>query len=373
MRSLLGTGRWSLSHSALAFVVAMSLSVMTIDVAKAEVSYAGKQIEWIIPSAPGGGTDTSSRILAPWFEKHLPGNPTIILRNIPGAGTISGINYFWDHGGPDGNMILMVTTGAQTNYLFGVEEVAYELPKFISIMGIPQGTFVYAQSSLGLDGPEDIGKLVESGKTYSFGAQTPTSAEARMLIAWNALGVKTQPVWGLARGESRQGFMRKEFDLMYDTASGWVAAGRDIDHKTALFTFGVEDENGNIVRDPVQPDLPTFLEVYEQYKGKKLDGLVYKAWYAMFSTAVMNSKAVVLHPKTSPEVLATYQAAVKRMLDDPEFQAAMKEELGGYRLNIGKAAQNSLASSASVEPEVCAWFETFFKNNYDTEVNCRKE
>ena len=145
--------------------------------ATAEVTFEGMTIEWIVPSAPGGGTDTTSRIMAPWFERYLPGNPTIVIRNIPGGGTIPGINYFWENAGPDGDMIIMMTTGSQTNYLFGAEAVDYVLPEFVALIGIPQGTFVYAQDTLGLNGPEDIGVLIESGRPYLYGAQTPTSAE----------------------------------------------------------------------------------------------------------------------------------------------------------------------------------------------------
>ncbi|MEQ9815425.1 MAG: hypothetical protein RLO50_21795 [Azospirillaceae bacterium] len=336
----------------------------------AQVSFEGETIEWVVPSSPGGGTDTTTRILLPWFEQYLPGNPTIVVNNIPGGGTIPGINYFWENSGPNGHMLITMTTGSQTNYLFGAEAVDYVLPEFVALMGIPQGTFVYAQDDLGLSGPEDIGMLIEGEGPYLYGAQTPTSAELRVMMAWDALGVNAQPVWGLTRGESRQGFMRHEFDLMYDTAAGWLAAGSEIDHMTPLFTMGIENEAGEIVRDPVAPDLPTFLEVYESYYGEPLSGIQYEAWYSMFSTAIMNSKAVALHPSTAPEVVEAYRQAIRDMMADPEFHAAMEAELGGYDMNLGQAAQRSLVASTQISPEVCAWIDEFLNTGFDADTAC---
>jgi tripartite-type tricarboxylate transporter receptor subunit TctC len=358
-----------------AAILAGICAAFTASSAQAEVSFAGKRIVWVVPSGAGGGTDTMTRFFAPFFKKHLPGNPTVIIQNIPGAGTLPGINYVWQNGKDDGEMILSMTTGGQTNYVFGDKAVQYDLGKFQALIGLPQGTFVYGQSSLGLKGPGDIATLKSAKKDLTFGAQTPTSAELRMLIAWDSLGVKTKPVWGLSRGKSRQGFQRSEFELMYDTASGWVKRGRKLvksGQAVPLFTFGVEDANGKIVRDPTEPKLPTFLEVYEQVNGKKYTGIGYKAWHMMFSIAVMNSKAVVLPRTTRKDVYDTYLAAVKRMTKDPKFIKAKKKRLGAYEMSMGKQAQATLKASADIDAPVCAWITNFLKTKYDTAVNCKK-
>lgn len=343
--------------------------------ASAEVSFAGKRIVWVVPSREGGGTDTLARFLVPHFKKHLPGNPTIVVQNIPGKGTLPGINQYWLNAKDDGLMVLSMTTGGQTNAAFGHKAVKYKLSKFQVLMGIPQGTFVYGQPSLGIKGPGDIASLLKAGKKkpLTYGGQSPTSAEVRMLVAWDALGVNAKPVWGLSRGKSRKAFMRKEFDLMYDTASGWIKKARKLVKKNQavpLFTFGVENANGKIVRDPVEPKLPTFLEVYEKVHGKKFSGLPYKAWHATFSIAVMNSKAIVMHPKTRPEVLATYHNTVQKILKDPAFLKAKKKWIGIYEISTGKRAQKIMTSGADIDPKACGWLTNFLKTKYDANVNC---
>jgi tripartite-type tricarboxylate transporter receptor subunit TctC len=343
--------------------------------ASAEVSFAGKRIVWVVPSREGGGTDTLARFLVPHFKKHLPGNPTIVVQNIPGKGTLPGINKYWHTAKDDGLMVLSMTTGGQTNAAFGHKAVQYKLSKFKVLMGVPQGTFVYGQPSLGLKGPGDIATLIKAGakKRLTFGGQSPTSAEVRMLVAWDALGVNAKPVWGLSRGKSRKAFMRKEFDLMYDTASGWIKKARKLVKKkkaVPLFTFGIENANGTIVRDPVEPNIPTFLEVYEKVHGKKFTGLPYRAWHATFSIAVMNSKAIIMHPKTRPEVMATYASTVQKILNDPKFKKAKKKWIGVYDISTGKRAQKIMTSGAEIQPKVCGWLTNFLKVKYDAAVNC---
>jgi tripartite-type tricarboxylate transporter receptor subunit TctC len=365
----------SLTSVGIAALALATSSGFSATPASAEVSFAGKRIVWVVPSREGGGTDTLARFLVPYFKKHLPGNPTIVVQNIPGKGTLPGINQYWHNAKGDGLMILSMTTGGQTNAAFGHKAVQYKLAKYKVLMGVPQGTFVYGQPSLGIKGPGDIGALLKAGakKPLTFGGQSPTSAEVRMLVAWDALGVNAKPVWGLSRGKSRKAFMRKEFDLMYDTASGWIKKARKLVKKkqaVPLFTFGIEKADGTIVRDPVEPNIPTFLEVYEKVHGKKFSGLPYKAWHATFSIAVMNSKAIVMHPKTRPEVFATYETTVQKILKDPKFKKAKKKWIGIYGISTGKRAQKIMTSGANIEPKACGWLTNFLKVKYDASVKC---
>ena len=48
----------------------------------------------IVPYTEGGGTDLYARLFVPYLRKHLPGKPTVVIRNMPGGGSIMGSNYF---------------------------------------------------------------------------------------------------------------------------------------------------------------------------------------------------------------------------------------------------------------------------------------
>ncbi|MGH2405051.1 MAG: hypothetical protein ACRDGN_11375, partial [bacterium] len=71
--------------------------------------YAGKTVELLVPSAVGGATDILNRFLAPFLEKHIPGSPSVQIRNMPGGGSILGTNWFAANAKPDGTTVLAST------------------------------------------------------------------------------------------------------------------------------------------------------------------------------------------------------------------------------------------------------------------------
>ena len=77
--------------------LAASLAAVGLSVSAAaanEISFQGKTISLIINSTAGGGTDTAARLTGNALAKYLPGNPTIIYRNLPGGGGLKANNYF---------------------------------------------------------------------------------------------------------------------------------------------------------------------------------------------------------------------------------------------------------------------------------------
>jgi tripartite-type tricarboxylate transporter receptor subunit TctC len=96
---------------AVAAVLAMAFSAVQAE----EASFAGKQVTMIIGSAPGGGTDTSGRVIANFIAAHLPGKPSLIVRNIPGAQGLTAMNHFVKQVAADGLTITMGSTTTRRN------------------------------------------------------------------------------------------------------------------------------------------------------------------------------------------------------------------------------------------------------------------
>src|SRR3990172_990115 len=69
---------------------------------EAQDFYKGKTIRLIVATTPGGGFDAYSRAIARHMGKHIPGNPTIIVENMPGAGMLIGANYLYKQAKSDG-------------------------------------------------------------------------------------------------------------------------------------------------------------------------------------------------------------------------------------------------------------------------------
>jgi tripartite-type tricarboxylate transporter receptor subunit TctC len=87
--------------------------------AEAPTFYRGKQISMLIASGAGGGYDAYARALARYMARHIPGNPTIVPRNLPGAGGLIAANTLYNNTAPDGLTFAGLTNGAAMDPLFG--------------------------------------------------------------------------------------------------------------------------------------------------------------------------------------------------------------------------------------------------------------
>ena len=73
--------------------------------------YAGRQINLIVGATPGGGYDTQARLVARHWGKHIPGNPTIVVQNMPAAGSLAAANYIYNVAAKDGTVVALVMRG----------------------------------------------------------------------------------------------------------------------------------------------------------------------------------------------------------------------------------------------------------------------
>ncbi|MFQ5851856.1 MAG: Bug family tripartite tricarboxylate transporter substrate binding protein [Candidatus Binatia bacterium] len=86
-------------------VVGITLSAVVAFTAAAEEFYKGKTITFVVGFSAGGGFDTYTRLIARHFGKHVPGNPTTVVQNRTGAGSLIAANYIYNKAKPDGTVI----------------------------------------------------------------------------------------------------------------------------------------------------------------------------------------------------------------------------------------------------------------------------
>ena len=91
--------------------------------------YRGQQINMVIASGAGGGYDTYARALARHMSKHIPGNPTIVPRNLPGAGGLIAANTLYNNTPADGLTFAALTNGAAMDPLFGERAARFDAQK----------------------------------------------------------------------------------------------------------------------------------------------------------------------------------------------------------------------------------------------------
>lgn len=331
------------------------------------VDFSKKTIEFVVPFGVGGGSDTWARFNAPYLAKYLPGQPTVVVKNVPGGGSITGANQFASRAKPDGLSLLGTSASTQFPYLLGDPRVRYEYKDWQVVFAAPTGGVAYLSSNLGVTSLADLGRL--TGQRLVYGSQGATSLDLVPLLAFRLLGLDVNHVFGMkSRGEGRLAFERGEANIDYQTTSaylktsaGLVAEGKAI----ALFSFGVMDDEGNLVRDPNFPELPHIGEAIEIVTGKKPEGIEWKAFKSFLFAGFSAQKLVVLPKKTPAEIVEAYREAVRQMTQDPDYLANKDVALGGYDQVTDQAAATLFAVGTTIDPDAKAWVRTLLEEQYN--------
>jgi tripartite-type tricarboxylate transporter receptor subunit TctC len=116
------------------FVIAAAAFMLTLAAQAQTISFAGKQIKILIGFSPTGfGYDTYGRLLARHLGKYLPGNPTIVPQNRPGAGSLNLANYLYNAAPKDGTEIAIVGRGVAMEPLLGgaATQAKFDSTRFI--------------------------------------------------------------------------------------------------------------------------------------------------------------------------------------------------------------------------------------------------
>jgi tripartite-type tricarboxylate transporter receptor subunit TctC len=362
--------------SIVAGAIAGATLFVAVDAAAQKADFSGKRIEVIIPFAPGGGSDVYMRAIAPHLERHLPGKPTLILRNVPGSRSIPGANQFQDRAKPDGTHLMVVSATTVASFVFSRDKVKFEMDKWEPVLLSPQGMVGYAHPSLGMKSWKDLAqfqkRMASSNLSLTFGGQSANSGELRFIMMLHLLGLKTNHVWGLNRGPVRLAFERGEFSINYDSMPGYmggaiqlVKAGKAV----PLFTAGIIDEKGQMARDPNAMDLPHFAEVMELVHGKKPSGPGWDAWMSSSKMNTMMNKGMFLPAGTPKYIVDAWTKAVSDMLKDPVFDKEASSVIEGYPQYIGDKARPIIKDSLTFTPESWQWLKDYFKKEHNVTLN----
>ena len=110
--------------------------------AHADSFYKGKRVKFLVGSSPGGGYDTYSRVLARHYGVNIPGHPTFIVQNMPGASSRKVANFMYNKAPKDGSTIAAVFSGIPTEPLVNPNKARFDARKFTWIGSANKGTFI---------------------------------------------------------------------------------------------------------------------------------------------------------------------------------------------------------------------------------------
>ncbi len=116
------------SFLALIFMVALSSRPATA-LADGESFFKGKTVSFLVGFSPGGGHDTYARLFAKHIKRHIPGNPSVIVQNMTGGGSLISANYLYKRAKP-GRVIGRWASGLIRQQVLGRDEIEFDARKF---------------------------------------------------------------------------------------------------------------------------------------------------------------------------------------------------------------------------------------------------
>ena len=159
--------------------------------------YSGKQISIAVGFGAGGGYDTTTRIMARHLGKHVPGNPSIVVQNQPGGGSMKLANYMYNAAPKDGTFLGVISASISLEPLFGNKQAKFETLKFEWIGSLHRETLacgVWKGAGVGIKSLED---LIKSKKTVVFGATSAGSPTSQHVVFLkNMFGANVKVVTG---------------------------------------------------------------------------------------------------------------------------------------------------------------------------------
>ena len=182
-----------------AVIAAVAAATITSQATADEVAdfYKGKQITLQVGFGVGGGYDTNSRVVSRHFARHVPGNPSIIVQNVPGAGSMKVANSLYNTAPKDGTVLGMFSSVAAMVPLYGKREAKFQTDKFEWIGSLHrdvQGCAVWKGAGQGI---RTVPDLIKAKQTVIFGSNGPTNPLTVFpLFMKNMLGANLKVVHG---------------------------------------------------------------------------------------------------------------------------------------------------------------------------------
>ena len=318
--------------------------------------YKGKTVTMIINYPAGGPADIEGRIVAQHLPNHIPGKPTIVIKNVSGAGGIIGSNQLGE-AAPNGETIGFFTLDIIAQL---VANPAMRTPyaDFVMIAGFENPLVAYARKDTppGLKVPADIMKAKDF-KALSLNLQN--SNTVNQALSLDLLGIQYQAVPAY-RGlkEVETAILQNIGQFANTSLPGWRGSVEPTMANLVmpLWQIAARGKDGGFPRSRAMPDLPTFEEFFESVHHKKPSGFMYEVLRTSSDPLVAMFRTALLPPKSPAEVTDIMRSAFVELGKDKDFIRDYATAVKTDPLVLpGAEAQQIVATLGSVKPEVKAF------------------
>jgi len=307
-------------------------------------SFSGKTVTIIVGYKPGGGYDATARMLARHLPRHLPGNPTVIVQNMPGANSVIAANHVYNVAKPDGLTIGTFNRNLPIAQLTGVGGVKFDITKFAWIgSAANESTILAIRTDLPYKTFEELRKAKEPVVIGSTGPGANTHDFP--LLLKDLLGVNLKIVSGYSSSA----------DIML------AVERKEVDGRAGSYTSLLPFIERNLVRPVIrartsEPGIEN-LPVDESFASNPKA----KAIMALRSAPEQVARPYVLPPGTPAEIVRAMRDAFAKTIADPAVVAEGKKAKMELEYTPGDQAQKILAEVMQQPKDIVQEFAKYIK------------
>jgi tripartite-type tricarboxylate transporter receptor subunit TctC len=303
-----------------------------------EQFYKGKQIELAIGYPPAGSNDIYARLLARHLGKHIPGNPTIVPQNRPGAGSFLTLAYVTNVAPKDGTVIGIGAPTAPLDEKLGTQGVRFKAAEFNWIGRIDSLiNMVFLWHTAPVKTIEDAFKI----ESKLSGTGVGSTVAIYPTVMNNVLGTKFKLIMGYKGSNDAQ--LAVERGEVEGHSTSWTAVKvahpdwRPQKKINVVVQFAVK-------RHPEMADVPTVVELAKTDEQRKILSAVVNA--AEIGTAFFTT------PGTPPDRVEALRRAFDATMKDPEFLAEAERLQLSVGPLTGEELQKLVAEVSTLTPEL---------------------
>jgi tripartite-type tricarboxylate transporter receptor subunit TctC len=331
----------SLVRSAMCGTALLAALAAPADAQDVASFFHGKQITLVIGFGPGGGYDLYTRMLGRFIGAHIPGNPTIVPQNMPGAGSRSAANWLYKVAPQDGTVIACLGQATPTDQALGQPGVQFDAGKFNWIGNLSLvNNFLFVSAASGVSTfAQAKSKQLSIGAT---GASSPSVLYPQ--VSNNLLGGKFKIIAGYpGGGDINIAVERREVDgrgsdswaSMKTTHPDWLR-----DHTiNILFQVGPR-------REPDLPDVPLWTDLAENDDQRQV--------LTLLSGDVSVGRPILTAPNVPAERVKALRQAFADTLHDPQFIEAAKQANMEMNPMQGEELQQVVEKIVTAPPRILA-------------------
>ncbi len=333
-------------RAAIAFAALAGLGAPVLAQPAIEQFYKGKSIDIIIGYPPAGSNDTYARALARHIGKHIPGQPNVVPKNMPGAGSFLAVNHVYSVAPKDGTVLAIGAPTLALDERLGTANVRFktsELNWVGRIDSLINMVFMWHTSKV-----KTFADAQKYESTLS-GTGAGSTVSIYPTVMNNVFGTKFKLIMGYkGSAEAQLAVMRGEVE---GHSTSWTAVKVGHPDWWPKKTISILVQF-SLTRHPELPEIPTAVELARNDEERQV--------LSAIMVAAEIGSAFFTAPGVPPERLAALRAAFDATMKDPEFLA----DAAKIKLTVGPmggdALQRLIGTVSGLSPEMLAKVRTAY-------------